>query len=171
VCAYFLNLVFLQPGEAMFMNANEPHAYLHGTILECMGNSDNVVRAGLTSKFVDGRVLLEMLTYRENVPRRRRGCQVRPGERQYTVPVGGFRIDFWRGGNGRESRVAAAANAVSLLLVLDGAAELRGGHDAAQVAERGSAWLWPAALKRAEIRFLTAATTIVRVSCTASGPV
>lgn len=27
---YFLNLVRLEPGEAMFLGANEPHAYLHG---------------------------------------------------------------------------------------------------------------------------------------------
>lgn len=27
---YFLNLVKLEPGEAMFLGANEPHAYLHG---------------------------------------------------------------------------------------------------------------------------------------------
>jgi len=27
---YFLNLVVLQPGEAVYMAANEPHAYLAG---------------------------------------------------------------------------------------------------------------------------------------------
>jgi mannose-6-phosphate isomerase class I len=29
-CVYFLNVVELQPGEAMFLEANLPHAYLSG---------------------------------------------------------------------------------------------------------------------------------------------
>lgn len=29
-CAFFLNYVELQPGEAMFLQANDPHAYLSG---------------------------------------------------------------------------------------------------------------------------------------------
>ncbi|KAJ1970695.1 Mannose-6-phosphate isomerase, partial [Dimargaris verticillata] len=48
---------------AIFLGANEPHAYLSGDIIECMATSDNVVRAGLTPKFKDVEVLIEMLTY------------------------------------------------------------------------------------------------------------
>jgi len=29
-CVYFLNLISLLPGEAIFLNANMPHAYLSG---------------------------------------------------------------------------------------------------------------------------------------------
>jgi hypothetical protein len=29
-CVYFLNHLILQPGEALYLGANEPHAYLHG---------------------------------------------------------------------------------------------------------------------------------------------
>ena len=47
---YFLNHVTLKPGEAMFLRANLPHAYLSGNCVECMACSDNVVRAGLTPK-------------------------------------------------------------------------------------------------------------------------
>ncbi|XP_078056156.1 mannose-6-phosphate isomerase [Mustelus asterias] len=60
---YFLNLVQLQPGEAMFLGANEPHAYLYGDCIECMACSDNTVRAGLTPKFIDVQTLCEMLSY------------------------------------------------------------------------------------------------------------
>ncbi|NXJ73083.1 MPI isomerase, partial [Rostratula benghalensis] len=60
---YFLNLVRLQPGEAMFLGANEPHAYLRGDCVECMACSDNTVRAGLTPKFLDVLTLCEMLNY------------------------------------------------------------------------------------------------------------
>ncbi|TYL44512.1 mannose-6-phosphate isomerase [Dickeya sp. ws52] len=48
-----LNVVTLQPGEAMFLYAQTPHAYLHGVALEVMANSDNVLRAGLTPKYID----------------------------------------------------------------------------------------------------------------------
>uniref|UniRef100_A0A8C3CL30 Mannose-6-phosphate isomerase n=1 Tax=Cairina moschata TaxID=8855 RepID=A0A8C3CL30_CAIMO len=60
---YFLNLVRLEPGEAMFLVANEPHAYLQGDCVECMACSDNTVRAGLTPKFIDVLTLCEMLNY------------------------------------------------------------------------------------------------------------
>ncbi|XP_021263090.1 mannose-6-phosphate isomerase [Numida meleagris] len=60
---YFLNVVRLEPGEAMFLAANEPHAYLQGDCVECMACSDNTVRAGLTPKFIDVLTLCEMLNY------------------------------------------------------------------------------------------------------------
>ncbi|WP_114765009.1 mannose-6-phosphate isomerase, class I [Vibrio rhodolitus] len=48
-----LNVVELEPGEAMFLHAETPHAYVKGTGLEIMANSDNVLRAGLTPKYMD----------------------------------------------------------------------------------------------------------------------
>lgn len=58
-----LNHVRLQSGEAMFLQAKDPHAYISGDIIECMAASDNVVRAGFTPKFKDVKNLVEMLTY------------------------------------------------------------------------------------------------------------
>ena len=60
---YFLNLVHLTPGEAMFLGPNVPHAYLSGDCVECMACSDNVVRAGLTPKLIDVEILCSMLEY------------------------------------------------------------------------------------------------------------
>lgn len=48
-----LNVITLQPGEGMFLYAETPHAYLNGVALEVMANSDNVLRAGLTPKYID----------------------------------------------------------------------------------------------------------------------
>ncbi|GJJ73476.1 mannose-6-phosphate isomerase [Entomortierella parvispora] len=62
-CFFFLNYIVLAPGQAIFLAADEPHAYLSGDCVECMAASDNVVRAGLTPKFKDVDVLTEMLTY------------------------------------------------------------------------------------------------------------
>lgn len=49
----------------MCLGANEPHAYLSGEIIECMAASDNVVRAGFTSKYRDTQTLCSMLTYKQ----------------------------------------------------------------------------------------------------------
>ena len=51
----------LAPGQALFMPADGLHAYLHGTGIEVMANSDNVIRAGLTGKHVDVPELLKLL--------------------------------------------------------------------------------------------------------------
>ena len=73
-CAFFLNFVKMEPGEAMFLRANDVHAYISGgtlpvwnvltvDVVECMAASDNVVRAGLTPKYKDISTLTSMLTY------------------------------------------------------------------------------------------------------------
>lgn len=61
---FFLNFVTLEPGEAMFLVADDIHAYVSGDIMECMAASDNVVRAGFTPKFKDVDTLVDMLTYK-----------------------------------------------------------------------------------------------------------
>ncbi|TFY83252.1 hypothetical protein EWM64_g756 [Hericium alpestre] len=62
-CAFLLNYIELKPGEAIFLGAGEPHAYISGDIVECMANSDNVIRAGLTPKLRDVPNLTSTLTY------------------------------------------------------------------------------------------------------------
>jgi len=61
VAALLLRHAVLQPGEAMFMPAGGLHAYLRGTCIELLANSDNVVRAGLTSKHIDVPELLKLV--------------------------------------------------------------------------------------------------------------
>lgn len=61
---FFLNVVRLQPGQAMFLGANQIHAYLSGDCVECMACSDNVIRAGLTPKYKDLKQLLSSLEYK-----------------------------------------------------------------------------------------------------------
>ncbi|MBE8595013.1 mannose-6-phosphate isomerase [Xenorhabdus sp. BG5] len=58
-----LNVVELEPGQAMFLYARTPHAYLDGVALEVMANSDNVLRAGLTSKHIDVPELMANLDF------------------------------------------------------------------------------------------------------------
>jgi mannose-6-phosphate isomerase len=60
----FLNLIQLQPGQALFLPAGELHAYLEGLGIELMANSDNVLRGGLTPKHVDVPELLKVLNFK-----------------------------------------------------------------------------------------------------------
>jgi mannose-6-phosphate isomerase len=47
-----MNQITLQPGDALFMPPGNLHAYLSGGGVEIMANSDNVVRGGLTPKYI-----------------------------------------------------------------------------------------------------------------------
>ncbi|KAF7370938.1 Mannose-6-phosphate isomerase [Mycena sanguinolenta] len=67
-CSFLLNYVHLKPGQAIFLGAGEPHAYISGDIMECMANSDNVIRAGLTPKLRDIPNLVSGLTYEAAPP-------------------------------------------------------------------------------------------------------
>lgn len=92
-CPYLLNYITLEPGDAVFLGANEPHAYLSGDCVECMACSDNVVRAGLTPKFIDKDTLCEMLTYRTETPAVLQGARVHDGVRVYSPPVPEFQVE------------------------------------------------------------------------------
>lgn len=61
--ALALNLVTLAPGQALYLPAGNLHAYLEGTGIELMANSDNVLRGGLTPKHVDVPELLRVLDF------------------------------------------------------------------------------------------------------------
>jgi mannose-6-phosphate isomerase len=60
---YLLNLIHLRPGEAMFLPAGVLHAYLEGSGVEVMANSNNVLRGGLTPKHVDVPELLNNVDF------------------------------------------------------------------------------------------------------------
>lgn len=78
--ALMLNLVRLNPGQALYLGAGNLHVYLHGVAVEAMANSDNVLRGGLTVKHVDLPALLEVVD-----------CD--PGEVQRQTPDGPY-FDF-----------------------------------------------------------------------------
>jgi mannose-6-phosphate isomerase len=59
-----LNLVTLRAGEAVFLPSGNIHAYQHGLGIEVLAASDNVLRGGLTPKYVDVPELLSVLDFR-----------------------------------------------------------------------------------------------------------
>ncbi|CAM1332674.1 MPI (predicted) [Pycnogonum litorale] len=124
---YFLNVMILEAGQAMFLPANEPHAYLRGDCIECMACSDNVVRSGLTPKFKDISLLCEMLTYESGVPEDRlfKGV-VDPSDPDVTVfnpPVPDFAVNAIKIDGIKRKKIQKLASA-SILLVIDGEASL-----------------------------------------------
>ena len=90
-CALLLNLVVLKPGEAMYLSEGVLHAYIEGTAMEIMANSDNVLRGGLTPKHVDVNELLSILSFETGkldilTPT----VSQKEGETFYTTPAGEF---------------------------------------------------------------------------------
>ncbi|MFE3193334.1 mannose-6-phosphate isomerase, class I [Nocardia sp. NPDC059240] len=63
LAALLLNRITLEPGEGLFLDAGNLHAYLRGVGVEIMANSDNVLRGGLTPKHVDVPELLRVLDF------------------------------------------------------------------------------------------------------------
>ncbi len=66
IVALLLNRLTLAPGEALYLPDGNVHAYLCGLGIEVMASSDNVLRAGLTTKHVD---IAELMTVVDFHPR------------------------------------------------------------------------------------------------------
>lgn len=77
--ALLLHLVSLKPGEALSLPAGNIHAYVHGTGVEIMANSDNVLRGGLTTKHVDVPELLRIVLFEPLAPHRVQPLSPTPG--------------------------------------------------------------------------------------------
>ncbi|XP_067670649.1 mannose-6-phosphate isomerase-like [Haliotis asinina] len=125
---YFLNVITLQPGEAMFLEANLPHAYLSGDCMECMACSDNVVRAGLTVKFVDVHTLCEMLNYTGQAAAKTKfkGIEDRGGDVAVTVfrPfVRDFAVTRFEIPSGVNKVRMAPLKSASICIVIEGSGE------------------------------------------------
>lgn len=92
IAAMLLNHVRLQPGEALFLGAGIPHAYLNGLGVEIMANSDNVLRCGLTPKHVDVPELLRIVRFEAADPGVLRPEASPDGEEVYETPIDEFRL-------------------------------------------------------------------------------
>jgi mannose-6-phosphate isomerase len=140
----YLNLVTLDPGEAVFLPAGELHAYLEGTALEIMANSDNVLRGGLTPKHVDVQELLSVLVFDAQplevlVPE-----DDGPGVSVFKTPAREFELGFLEIAKGRPFR-AQAGRGVEILLQLEGSCRLES-QGSVIALERGRSVLVPAAV-------------------------
>ncbi|MGK5451186.1 mannose-6-phosphate isomerase, class I [Streptomyces radiopugnans] len=92
LAAMLLNVVRLEPGDALYLGAGVPHAYLGGLGVELMANSDNVLRCGLTPKHVDVPELLRVVRFEPTEPEVLRPRTTSGGEEVYAAPVDEFRL-------------------------------------------------------------------------------
>ena len=121
-----LNIMELKTGEGLFIDANVPHAYISGEILECMACSDNVVRAGLTPKLKDVPTLVSMLTYETGKPATTEGKVMDDCLRRYAPPVHDFLVDVIDVPAGTSYELSAV-DSPGVLLALEGDACLKQG--------------------------------------------
>ncbi|MCK5819133.1 MAG: mannose-6-phosphate isomerase, class I [Psychromonas sp.] len=93
-----LHVITLQPGEAMFLDDGTPHAYIKGTGLEIMANSDNVLRAGLTAKYID---VIEIIANTICVPKPDDKILIEANvignAKHYPIPVDDFKFSIYEG--------------------------------------------------------------------------
>ena len=111
-----LNVITLEPGQAMFLDAETPHAYLKGTGLEIMANSDNVLRAGLTPKYMDIDELVACTIFEEKpFDTLLLAPQDQDQVLTYAIPVDDFNFDLIQASKQRQIH----ANTAEILLALD----------------------------------------------------
>mmetsp|Transcript_12041 Transcript_12041/g.18099 ORF Transcript_12041/g.18099 Transcript_12041/m.18099 type:complete len:453 (-) Transcript_12041:774-2132(-) len=120
-CVYLLNYKVLQPGEAIFLAANEPHAYIYGDCAEVMATSDNVIRAGLTPKWKDVSTLCSSLTYYDGPPHLVNPTTdpMQPFVARYTPPVEEFVLDRIQMRDGQQAYLSSSRS-LSILIIVNG---------------------------------------------------
>lgn len=150
VCSLLLNHLLLEPGQALFMGAGGVHAYIRGTGIELLANSDNVIRAGLTSKHIDVPELLRVMDPAVPVPVLAGRMESR-GVEVFDTPVPEFRLRKMSVGDSGESVAVPADGEPRIVLCVEGEAKLS--HDGQVLALASGASC-----------FLSADDTQVRVS-------
>jgi mannose-6-phosphate isomerase len=124
LAAMLLNIVTLQPGEAMFLGAGNMHAYLHGVAVEVMANSDNVLRGGLTGKHIDVDALMSVVRF---VPEEPSLVPVEAvGARSYHYATAAPEFAVWRVDPG-DTPVPVPGSGPRIAIVLDGDAHIASG--------------------------------------------
>jgi len=143
--AFLLNYVTLEPGDGCFLPPNSPHAYLDGVGIECMTNSDNVIRAGLTPKAVDVPTMLETLDFD------RSGVTLMapaPGAERVFAPAGAsFQVMMLRDA---PLELSTLPGKLAICAVMEGEARLSCAAGEV-IGGRGTAWIRPAALSEGRI--------------------
>jgi mannose-6-phosphate isomerase len=112
---YVMNIVHLQPGEAIFQDSGLLHAYLEGANIELMVNSDNVFRGGLTDKYMDIPLLLDHLDFHPTLPNILKPVIINQKEKRFIIPSSDFELKEYELQNGDELRIAPSAGPTIIL--------------------------------------------------------
>lgn len=150
VSALLLELVHLAPGEAIYLDAGNLHAYLRGAGVEIMASSDNVLRGGLTRKHVDVPELLRVLDFEDGKAgalAKVRARTVDAHERTWDTPAAEFQLSAVdvRG------EVTRTPRGPEILLVTEGAVRAGAGESTLE-------------LRRGDVAFVSADTRTLRLA-------
>lgn len=111
-----LNTITLLPGEAMFLDASTPHAYIKGTGLEIMASSDNVLRAGLTPKHMD---VAELIANTRFVPIAKDSLRLKAEKennaQHFCVPVSDFKFSLYH----KAENMPLTTGSAEILIAID----------------------------------------------------
>ncbi|GAA1480913.1 mannose-6-phosphate isomerase, class I [Gordonia sinesedis] len=146
LAALLLNRIELAPGQGLYLPAGNLHAYLSGTGVEIMANSDNVLRGGLTPKHIDVPELLRVLDFHPvDVADLTPEVHTVGAERIYLTPAPEFqlsRIELDGTGLQHASSICFDVPGPQILAVLSGAIEVRAPGDGSITVPAGRAvWL------------------------------
>lgn len=143
VSPLFLNLLHLNPGQAVYLAPGIVHAYLRGFGIELMSNSDNVARGGLSIRHVDVPEFMRILRYNENPVEPINPREMTKGTEVYDTPAADFRLYRIRLNSGL-SHVLSGKRTVEIMICIDGWAALRVGTEEDHIVVRkGDSFLIP----------------------------
>lgn len=140
VAPLLLNVVRLDPGEAVHLPAGNLHAYLDGAGVEIMAASDNVLRGGLTPKHIDVDELLSVLRFEPGIPATPAIVDTGTGITTYDAGEVAFALALLDPGSGP---VEVVPTAPSLLLATGGAVTLTDAGGSIEVDHGRAAYLPP----------------------------
>lgn len=139
-----LNVLTLQPGEAMYLDARTPHAYLKGVGLEVMANSDNVLRAGLTQKHIDVEELASCTLFEEKPKDKLLLPPSLDGNKQsYSIPIPDFEFDCFLKADNEQIQVRSA----EIVFAIDSDVEVSHQSEESLVLKKGESAFIPAYAK------------------------
>jgi mannose-6-phosphate isomerase len=147
----FLNLVRLEPLQAMYLPAGELHAYLEGVGIELMANSDNVLRGGLTPKHIDVQELLAVLNFTDGDLNILGPGNFTPGEAIYSTEAAEFVLSVMRI-NKASPFSSLRGRSVEMMICTDGEVSVTDLNDGDNTRlTRGISIIVPAAVKQYSI--------------------
>lgn len=149
---FFLNLVKVNPGEALYQPSGLLHAYLEGQNVELMANSDNVLRAGLTPKHIDVAELLKVCTVEPTNPHDYliQAQILENHEKRFPTPFEEFELSEMH--SERAEMFAWRAQTVEILMCLQGEVKIVSGAEEVTLAQGEALLILPETEVRAKLK-------------------
>ena len=149
VSPLYLNVMDLEPGEAIYLPAGILHAYVHGFGVELMATSDNVLRGGLTSKHVDISELTRTLRFAPYKPDILRPESGRDALSHYPTPCAEFSLSR---GTASSGSIDLSPGQPYIVVVTEGSLEIFDGANERLPLRRGQSAFIGASARAARLQ-------------------